>query len=95
MKPIYYVKHPDGSFSAADPQPTSELVAKLESAVPDGFVLVPKNPSPEMIKSARWDEYAPESSQLIPADDAQVIAVWQCFLEAAPTPQPVATGSAS
>jgi len=128
MKPTYYVKHPDGSFSEADPQPAAddkaggEPVAKIritefgsannrkkaahvdtlipidqfnslpdgallythpqpqaEVRVPDGYVLVPVEPTDDMLHCAQDRVYS-----LFRVDNC---SIWDAMLSAAPKQQ--------
>lgn len=50
---------------------------------PAGYVLVPGEPTPEMLEAGRWSEYGEETSRLHAVDDEDVRAVWSRMLAAA------------
>ena len=52
--------------------------------VPDGYVIVPVEPTTKMIDAGRWSEYGEESSRLRDVSDEDVLFVWQSMIDAAP-----------
>ena len=53
--------------------------------VPDGFVLVPVEPTKAMIDAGRWHEYRDEGDCAVSyVEDAAVASVWSYMLSAAP-----------
>lgn len=52
-------------------------------AVPEGYKLVPVEPTKAMIDAGRWSEYGEETSRLHEVDDDDVEAVWHQMMTAA------------
>ncbi|WP_343735296.1 hypothetical protein [Acidovorax sp.] len=51
---------------------------------PEGMVMVPIVPTPEMIEAGRWAEYGESSYRMCNVSDSAVIGVWQSMIAAAP-----------
>jgi hypothetical protein len=57
-----------------------------EQAEPEGYKLVPMEPTPVMCDAARWSEYGEETSRQYEVSDDFIKSVWDSLLAAAPTP---------
>lgn len=77
---------PDAGLQAAL-QEAEEMLAKPYShtspQVPEGFALVPVEPTPKMIQRVRWLEYTESSLRMSPVDDDTVRSVWSDVIDAA------------
>lgn len=63
------------------------IPAQQSPVVPEGWQLVPIEPTKKMIKDGAWREYYEESSNSLIVDDDDVISVWKDMLAAAPKPE--------
>lgn len=58
-----------------------------ERRVPDGWKLVPIEPTKEMLDAGRWWNLYEESSRSYAVDDDEVISTWTEMINAAPAPK--------
>ncbi len=70
-----------GAIYAFGPNP-----AAPKQAEPEGYKLVPVEPTQEMCDAARWSEYGEETSRQYEVSDDFIKSVWDSLLAAAPTP---------
>lgn len=56
----------------------------LHPSPQEGMVMVPKEPTPEMIEAGRWAEYGESSYRMCNVSDSAVIGVWESMIAAAP-----------
>jgi hypothetical protein len=57
-----------------------------KQAEPEGYKLVPVEPTQEMCDAARWSEYGEETSSQYEVSDDFIKSVWDSLLAAAPNP---------
>lgn len=81
------------SYAESDsPLELAELIVAAlkpapKQAEPEGYKLVPVEPTQEMCDAARWSEYGEETSRQYEVSDDFIKSVWDSLLAAAPTPQ--------
>ncbi len=69
--------------------PVGRNILYTHPSPPEGMVMVPREPTKEMLNAGRWLEYGESSCHMVEVPDGDVAGVWTAMIASAP---PIAAG---